>query len=240
MPTIHDAVVLVTGANGGLGEQFVHQALARGAQKVYAAARRPREWDDDRIVPLRLDVTDRRSRADAVAAAADTTILINNAGIVSPTATLLDLDEDDLRATMETNFVGPVLLARAFAATLSAADNAALVNVHSVMSWYAIGGAYSASKAALWSATTALRLEFAPSGVHVVGVHMGYVDTPMAAGATGPKILPDDLVSAVYDAVSADEFEVIGDDITASVKSALSGPVEALYPDLRTPSGARP
>ena len=57
MTTLQGAVVLVTGANGGLGTEFVRQALDRGAAKVYATARTPREWNDDRIVPLQLDVT---------------------------------------------------------------------------------------------------------------------------------------------------------------------------------------
>jgi len=55
----------------------------------------------------------------------------------------------------------------------------------------------------------------------------------MAAHADGPKMAPADLVTNVYDAVEADEYEVIGDDLTAQVKAALSGPVEALYPELR-------
>ena len=60
--------VLVTGANGGLGEQFVAQALERGATKVFAAARSPRSWNDDRIVPLSLDITDAAAIADRVEA----------------------------------------------------------------------------------------------------------------------------------------------------------------------------
>ncbi|WP_328857077.1 SDR family oxidoreductase [Williamsia herbipolensis] len=238
MTNLTHAVVLITGANGGLGEQFVHQALARGARKVYAAARTPREWGDDRVVPLALDVTDAASRTAAAEAASDVSVLINNAGVVPPTASYVELDETDLRSTMETNFFAPVLLAKAFAPILRAAENAALVDVHSVASWSAFGGVYSASKAALWSATNALRLELAPDGVHVVGVHMGYVDTPMAAGAHGPKLRPEDLVGAVYDTLAEGGYEVIGDDLTTSVKSALSGPIESLYTDLPTPAGA--
>lgn len=239
MPTLENSVVLVTGANGGLGEHFVHQALARGARKVYAAARSPREWDDDRIVPLRLDVNDAESRAAAVVSAPDVSVLINNAGVLPPTASYVELSEADLRTTMETNFFGPVLLAQAFAPTLIAAESAVLIDVHSVASWYAFGGAYSASKAALWSATNSLRLELAPHGVHVTGVHMGYVDTAMAAHVEGPKLRPEDLVSAVYDTVTAGGYEVIGDDLTAMVKAALSGPIDSLYPDLRsTPAAA--
>ncbi|WP_329224862.1 SDR family oxidoreductase [Streptomyces canus] len=234
MPSLDGAVVLVTGANGGLGTHFVHDALARGAAKVYATARSPRAWDDERIVPLTLDVTDPASIDAAVAAAPDVTVLINNAGAIPPNASLLDVTEADIRANMETNFFGPVLLARAFAPILAATSESVLVDVHSVASWYAFGGVYSASKAALWSATNSLRIELAPKGVHVTGVHMGYVDTPMAAHAEGPKLLPAELVTTVYDAVEAGEHEVLADELTVQVKSALSGPVEALYPDLQS------
>ena len=234
MPSLNGAVVLVTGANGGIGTHFVHDALARGAAKVYATARSPRTWDDERIVPLTLDVTDPASIDAAVAAAPDVTVLINNAGATPPSASLLDITEADIRVNMETNFFGPVFLARAFAPTLAAKTESVLVDVHSVASWYAFGGAYSASKAALWSATNSLRIELAPKGVHVTGVHMGYVDTPMAAHADGPKMLPAQLVAKVYDAVEAGEYEVLADALTEQVKTALSGPVDALYPDLNS------
>jgi NAD(P)-dependent dehydrogenase (short-subunit alcohol dehydrogenase family) len=234
MPSLNGAVVLVTGANGGIGSHLVHDALARGAAKVYATARAPRTWGDERIVPLALDVTDPGSIDAAVAAAPDVTVLINNAGSLPPRASLLEVTEADIRANMDTNFFGPVLLARAFAPILAAKTKSVLIDVHSVASWYAFGGVYSASKAALWSATNSLRLELAPKGVHVVGVHMGYVDTPMAAHAEGPKLLPAQLVTKVYDAVEADEYEVLADALTEQVKAAVSGPIEALYPELQT------
>ncbi|HSV37790.1 MAG TPA: SDR family oxidoreductase [Nocardioidaceae bacterium] len=232
MPSLHEAVVLVTGANGGIGTEFVHDALARGAAKVYATARTPRTWDDDRIVPLTLDINDPASVAAAVAAASDATVLVNNAGALPAGASILDLSEAELREGMETNFFGPVLMAKAFTPVLTAHPSSVIVDVHSVASWYAFGGVYSASKAALWSATNSIRLELAPKGVHVVGVHMGYVDTAMAEHAHGPKMLPADLVRAVYEAVEAGQYEVIADEVTAGVKAALSQPVEALYPQL--------
>lgn len=233
MPSLNGAVVLITGANGGIGTEFVRQALARGAAKIYATARVPQPSNDERIVPLTLDVTDSTSIDAAVAAAPDVSVLINNAGANPPSASLLEITEGDIRANMEVNFFGPLFLARAFTPTLAGKPGSTLVDVHSVASWLAFGGIYSAAKAAFWAATNSLRLELAPQGVHVTGVHMGYVETRMAAHADGPKMAPADLVSKVYEAVEADEYEVIGDDVTAEVKAALSAPIETLYQDLR-------
>jgi len=82
MPLLSGAVVLVTGANGGLGRELVEQALARGAGKVYATARRPQEWNDSRVVPLALDVTNPDSIRAAVTQAQDVTVLINNSSLI--------------------------------------------------------------------------------------------------------------------------------------------------------------
>ena len=232
MPSLNGAVVLVTGANGGIGTHFVHEALARGAAKVYATARTPRAWDDERIVSLALDVTDSASIAAAVTAAPDVTVLINNAGVSVSTAGILSHSDDEIRANVETNFLGPLFLARAFAPILSANNASAIIDIHSGLSWYAVAGIYSATKAALWSATNSLRLELAPAGVHVVGVHVGYVDTAMAANVTVPKLDPAVLVAKVFDATEADEYEVLADDTSVQLKAALSAPLEALYPEL--------
>jgi NAD(P)-dependent dehydrogenase (short-subunit alcohol dehydrogenase family) len=233
MPSLNGAVVLVTGANGGIGTHFVHEALARGAAKVYATARKPRSWDDERIVPLTLDVTDPASIRAAAAVAADVTVLINNAGASVSSAGILTHTDEEIRTNVETNFLGPLYLARAFAPILRRNDESVIIDIHSLLSWYAVAGIYSATKAALWSATNSLRLELAPEGVHVVGVHVGYVDTPMAAHATDPKTPPADLVRTVFDAVEAGEYEVLADEGSAQVKAGLSAPIEALYPQLK-------
>ncbi len=224
--------MLVTGANGGIGSHFVHEALARGAAKVYASARTPREWNDERVVPLELDVTDPASIAAAVAAAPDVTVLINNAGASVSSPGILSHSEEEIRENVETNFLAPVFLARAFAPILSAQPRSALIDIHSALSWYAVAGIYSATKAALWSATNSLRLELAPAGVHVLGVHVGYVDTGMAANVTEAKLDPAVLVSKAFDALEADEYEVLADETSVQVRAALSAPLEVLYPDL--------
>lgn len=120
MPSLKGSTVLVTGANGGIGTEFVHNALARGASKVYATARTPRTWEDERIVPLTLDVTDPASIQAAVEAAGDVTVLINNAGASVATPGILTHTDEEIRTNVETNFLGPLFLARAFAPILSA------------------------------------------------------------------------------------------------------------------------
>ncbi len=231
LSTLESAVVLVTGANGGLGTEFVRQALDAGAAKVYATARTPRDWADERVVPLRLDVTDAESVAAAAATASDVTVVINNAGIGAGTGIATGTDAD-LRAMFDTNFFGAVAVARAFAPVLAANGGGALLNVHSVLSWIGIAGAYSAAKAALWSATNSLRLELAPQGTLVTGLHVGWIDTPMAAHTSDPKSDPADVVAAAYAALLAGEYEVLADDLSVSVKQGLAAPITALYPQL--------
>ena len=231
MTDLQGATVLVTGANGGLGAEFVHQALSRGAAKVYATARTPRVWDDARIVPLALDVTDPASVAATVEAAGDVTVVVNNAG-VSGTNSLVDSDVEDVERVFATNVFGALRVAKAFAPVLGRNGGGALVDVHSVLSWLGLAGGYSASKAAFWSITNSLRVELAPQGTQVVGAHLGYTDTPMIADLEVAKSDPADIVGAIWDAVEAGQHEVLADQVSRDVRAALSSPVEVLYPSL--------
>ena len=231
MTDLQGATVLVTGANGGLGAEFVHQALARGAAKVYATARTPRTWYDARIVPVPLDVTDEASVAAAAETAADASIVVNNAG-VSGTNSLLDSDVADVELVFATNVFGALRVAKAFAPVLARNGGGALVDVHSVLSWLGLAGGYSASKAAFWSITNSLRVELAPHGTQVVGAHLGYTDTPMIATLDVAKSDPADIVGAIWDAVEEGRHEVLADQVSRDVRAALSSPVEVLYPSL--------
>lgn len=232
MTDITGRVALVTGANRGLGAAFVAELLERGAAKVYAAARRPESIaaDDPRVVPLALDVTDPDSIAAAAEAAPDVTILVNNAGIAA-NQSLVTGDLDEVRRELDTNYWGPVLLTRAFAPAIEANGGGAIVTMHSALSWLAIGS-YSASKAAVWSASNSARVELAPRGIQVVGVHVGYVDTDMAADVTADKVPPQQVVAEALDAVEADEAEAIVGDVARHVKSRLHEDVRVLYPQL--------
>ncbi|WP_433060534.1 SDR family oxidoreductase [Dactylosporangium sp. CS-033363] len=233
---MNNEVVLVTGGNRGLGKAFVEEALARGARKVYAAARNPESVRTPGAIPLQLDVTDPESVRRAAAIATDVTVLINNAG-VSARASVLNGDLDAIRQEFETNFYGTILVTRAFAPILGAGGGGRILNVHSVLSWVSYGTSYSATKAAVWQATNAFRLELAPQGTTVTGLHVGYVDTDMTADVDAPKVAPQDVVREALDGVEAGAFEVLADDVTRTVKSALSSDGAALYPQL-VPAGS--
>jgi NAD(P)-dependent dehydrogenase (short-subunit alcohol dehydrogenase family) len=231
---VRDSVALVTGGNRGLGATIVQELLDRGAARVYATARNPQPSADPRIIPVALDVNNPTSVAALAARAGDVTILVNNAG-VSDNAPLLTGDFDAIQAVFETNLYGPLRVARAFAPILAANGGGAILNIHSVLSWFVSGqatGAYSASKAALWSATNSLRLELQGQGTLVTGLHVGYIDTEMARAVAGPKNDPREVARQAVAGIEAGAYEILVDEVTRRVKSGLAGDLTALYPQL--------
>ena len=216
---LSNAVVLVTGANRGIGKALAAEAVTRGARKVYAAARDPRTVAAPDVHAIALDVTDPASVRRAAEQTGDVTVLINNAGIYVG-ASLVTGDLDEVRREFETNFYGPLQVTRAFVPQLLARGGGRIVNVHSALSWVAFGRSYSATKAALWSASDALRLELAPQGIGVTGVHVGYVDTDMTASVDAAKISPAAVAAQVFDAIEHDRDEVLADDTSRGAKAS--------------------
>ncbi|WP_432020182.1 SDR family oxidoreductase [Streptomyces sp. 1222.5] len=232
MTAIKDSVALVTGGSRGLGKALVEELYARGAAKVYATARAPRSVTHPDAVPLALEVTDPASVQAAAAQAPDVTLLVNNAGVSLGATSFLDSAVGDIRAEFETNFFGPLLVTRAFAPVIERNGGGHLLNVHSVLSWIGLAGSYSATKAALWSQTNTLRLELRPRGIEVTGLHVGYVDTDMAAHVDAPKSAPGDVAALALDGVESGAFEILADDVSRQVKAGLSGDLAAMYPQL--------
>jgi len=221
---------LVTGANRGLGRHFAEQLLKRGAT-VYAGARNPSSVDLPGVIPIALDVTDPESVAAAARTATGVSILINNAGSYTR-ASLVEGSLDDIRLEMDTHFFGTLAVTRAFAPQLAEHDNSAVLNVLSVLSWINAPGfaAYAAAKSAQWSLTNALRNELADQGTQVTALHVGFLDTDMAAGIDAPKNDPATIAGLALDGVAAGEVEVVADDHSRSVQAQLAGGVAALYP----------
>ena len=234
---IEGAVVLVTGANRGLGAEYVRQLLDRGASKVYAGARNPDSVTAIGAVPLKLDVTSAADIAAAVELCGDITMLINNAGVVIGSRVMADDSLENAKAEFETNVWGPFNLSKAFAPVLAANGGGAIVNVLSAVSWMSIKevATYAMSKSAAWSLTNALRLELARQGTLVVAVHPAFIDTDMAAGVDMPKTSPQQVVERTLDGVSAGHPEVLADDTAAFVKSSLPKHIETFYPKVAGP-----
>src|SRR4051794_31642010 len=202
MTDIKGAVVLVTGGGRGLGKALVAEALARGASKVYATARNPRTVEQSGAVPLALEVNDPASVAALAEQTQDVTVLINNAGIYKG-ASYLNGDLAEIRDDVETNFFGPLLVTRSIAPQIIANGGGHVLNVASVLSWIALGGSYSAAKAALWAMTNGLRLELLEHGVGVSGLYVGYMDTDMASGITQFKTDPAEVARLALDGVQS-------------------------------------
>lgn len=221
---IENAVVLVTGANRGIGLAFATELLARGARKVYAAARDPATIIQRGVHALRLDVNKPEEVTAAAALASDVTLVINNAGIAEPGGFLAADSVEVARRIFETNFFGMLRVSKAFAPILESQGGGALLNVLSVASWVSAAGlaAYSASKSAAWSLTNALRTELAAQKTQVLALHMAYVDTDLTRGFDAPKSSPEAIVTRALDGLESGLDEVLADELTAQVKGGLT------------------
>ena len=221
---IRNAVVLVTGANRGLGRAFVDELLAAGVRKVYAAARDPSTITVQGVERVKLDVTRPEDIDAAGRRCSDVTLLINNAGVSRGSPFLAAGSAAAARSELETNFFGPLAMSQAFAPVLAANGGGAIINVLSVLSWLNLSGAatYSASKSAAWSLTNGLRNELRGQGTQVLALHVAFMDTDMTKGIDAPKANPGDVVRQTLEALAAGREEVLADDLTRQVKRGLS------------------
>jgi NAD(P)-dependent dehydrogenase (short-subunit alcohol dehydrogenase family) len=223
---LNHSVAVVTGANRGLGRHLAQQLSQRGA-KVYGAARRPEAVDLPGVVPLRLDLNDPESIAEAARTASDATLLVNNASVATFTP-LISGDLEQIRLEMQTHYFGTLDVTRAFAGPIEANGGGTILNVLSVLSWRhtADNAAYCAGKAASWALTNAVREELRAKGIHVAALHVGYMDTDMAHFVPADsKVDPAKVAALALDGVEAGESEIIADDVSRNVKSQLSAPL---------------
>jgi NAD(P)-dependent dehydrogenase (short-subunit alcohol dehydrogenase family) len=221
---IAGSTVLITGANRGIGLAFSKAFLARGARKVYAAARDPSRVELPGVTPLRLDVTSQSDVDAAARLADDVTIVVNNAGIALFGGVLADDAEAMLRRHLETNVLGVLRVSRAFAPVLARHGGGAILNVASVASWISgpLLANYAVSKSAVWSLSNGLRHGLREQGTQVLTLHMGFVDTDMTRGVDMPKESPEAIVEQALDGLEAGAVEVLGDERTRQVRRGLS------------------
>ncbi len=220
---IKGTTALVTGANRGLGRALVAALQAAGCAKIYAAARRPETAPSAAIVPVALDITDDAQVAAAAAQCRDVALLINNAGVATFRPLLEAPSIDGARLEMETNYFGTLRMCRAFAPVLKRNGGGALVNILSVVSLFnaPMQGSYSASKAAQWSLTKAVRFELRAQGTQVSGVYAGYIDTDMTAGLAAAKSSPQTIAARVIAGIEVGEEDILADERARSVYAEL-------------------
>lgn len=232
---IENEVMLVTGANRGLGRELVNAGLAGGAKRIYAGAREPAQLEAlvragaGRVVPLRIDVTNEESLAEAAKLAPDVSLLFNNAGVVASYG-VLSSSAQALQQDFATNFFGVVATTRAFLPALERAERAAIVNILSVVSLANMPGlgGYSASKAAAYSLTQALRSDLASRGIAVHGVFAGAIDTDMTRGMEMPKASPVDVARAILRGVVAGTDDIFPDAMSEGISVAWRRDPKAL------------
>jgi NAD(P)-dependent dehydrogenase (short-subunit alcohol dehydrogenase family) len=212
---IERSIALVTGANRGLGKALVSALLEAGAAKVYAAARDPRKLvaDDPRVVPLPLDTTKAQQIAAAAKTAKDVTLLINNAG-VQTSYNVLAARRDELDTDFDTNVHGTLSVIKAFLPVLERAPKgAAIVNVLSIASLASVPafGGYSASKAAAYSITQALRPTLKALKIEIAAALPGPIDTDMVKDMPLPKTNPADVANGVLAGIERGEEDIFPD-----------------------------
>jgi NAD(P)-dependent dehydrogenase (short-subunit alcohol dehydrogenase family) len=224
---IADKVVLITGANRGIGRALVEEALRRGAKRVYAGTRQPLVHSDGRVTPVTLDVTNAAQIRGAVEKVKSLDILINNAGI----ALYDDLsDHAALEQALAVNLFGTHGVTRAFLPLLTRSRGAIVNNLSLVaLAPLPVIPAYSISKAAALSLTQALRALLAGRGVSVHAVLPGPIDSDMTRGYDAPKSSPESVARGIFDGVERGEVDIFPDPTSGSMaESWRSGALKAV------------
>lgn len=230
---IRNSVALITGANGGIGSQFVKQMLECEAQKVYTCGRSVAKIEklvalaSDRVFPIELDIVKPDSVAAAVRQCSDVSLLINNAGISLNQGLIAVETLEQARQEMEVNYFGMLSMCRAFSDVLKQRESSTIVNMCSLLGKVNLpfSGSYSASKAATISMTQGVRAELTEQGTLVVAVMPGTVDTELAKDWPDPKVDPAEVVRVALQAVIEEEEDVYpGEQATQISAQLLSDP----------------
>ena len=225
--TIAGKTVLVTGANRGIGQALLEEALSRGAARVYAGTRQPYAHSDPRVTPLALDITSEGQVRAAAAQVESLDILVNNAGIFE----FDDLsDREALERHLSVNLFGTYAVIQAFLPSLIASGGAIVNNVSvASLAPIPVTPAYSLSKAAAFSMTQSLRMLLARQGVRVHAVLTGPVDTDMIRALDIPKASPQSVARGIFDAVEIGEEDIFPDPLSAALADGWrAGPAKAL------------
>lgn len=230
---VKDLVIFITGASRkrGIGQALVEEAIKRGAKKVYAAARQISTLDglvakhQGKVIAVELDVTSSEQIKSAAQKACDTQILINNAGAVGLSGCIKNYDERMARQELEVNYLAPLKIMHEFSKNLIKNHNCAIVNIISIGGLYPspMHVTYSASKAALYSLTQAVRIEMAYNqySIPVFGVYPGPIDTDLADGLNVSKASSANVALRVFDGMEKGLLDITTDALSDNFDSLL-------------------
>ncbi len=237
--TLEGKAVLVTGANRGIGQALVEEALNRGAGRVYAGTRQPLAHPDRRVTPLALEVTSAAQIQAAAGRVDSLDLLINNAGM----ALYDDLgDRGALEQHLEVNLFGTYGVTRAFLPLLTDSRGAIVNNLSlNALAPLPLIPAYAVSKAAAFSLTQSLRALLAGRGVTVHAVLTGPTDTEMNRGLNIPKASAASVARAIFDGVEMGEEDIFPDPLSRTLADDWrAGPVKAFERQLAESVAAVP
>jgi NAD(P)-dependent dehydrogenase (short-subunit alcohol dehydrogenase family) len=220
--SLSNKVVLVSGANRGIGAATVRELLKAGVGKIYAGARNVKslpDFGDSRVVPLQLDVTSEASVTAAAKVANDVDVLLNNAGTIGY-GDWVTSTQEVIEADMKTNFYGTLRVVRAFIPHFLNRGSGTIANVVSIVGLAPVPllAGYSASKAALQSLTQALRATLEKSGIAVLGIYPGPVDTDAAKNIPLAKVTPEQAATNIVRGIENGESYIFPDPMALQIE----------------------
>jgi short-subunit dehydrogenase len=228
MVKLKNSVVLITGADGGLGQSLVKECVKLGAKKIYAtglnAERLSLLEEKYQVVhSMVLDVTNLEVIKSLHKTTSDTNILINNAGIEKRTGFLDDLSIPSAEIEMKVNYIGVLNMCNTYVPAMLEQESGAIVNVLSIGGLLIVPhlATYCASKAAAHFLTEGLRHSLKETSILVSGVYAGYIKTEMTEGMEVEKSSPDYVAKEIMNSVEDGQTHIYPDPMSQRYSSKL-------------------
>jgi NADP-dependent 3-hydroxy acid dehydrogenase YdfG len=222
MTRIKNSVILITGADGGIGTALVEECLRQGAKKIYATGLKIENLDQtfskyENVISVELDVTDSGKIKECAEKCNDTNLLINNAGVEFKVPFMAERSSDAALMEMKVNYIGLIDMINAFVPNLKKLDHSGIVNILSLGALAIVKrlGTYCASKSAAHVLTETIREELAEKEIKVMATYIGYVDTRMVPEETKTeKSTPQNIAIGICEGINKNENHIYPDQTT--------------------------